>query len=350
MILTQFSRYGNKRRQKLYSQLAALLSCSIELLTAIEILSEEENQTQRRDLIRAVHKRIANGELLSVALFEELKITEYEKATIEAGESTGRLAIVIAELSEHLDRKNRLKKELAMSLAYPCMILLTALAVVYFMMAFMVPIFEETFKRFDGELPAITVLVINASQITTAVFPWLTAIIVIAIVGFIYCWNDPSLKQKLSAILFKIPILKDQLMRAELMSFMNLMTTLTTSKVQLTDALDLCARASKFPTIKDQLMLMKREIVNGGSLNDAMKQSGLFPIKVLSLIRIAEETNTLGKGFKELSEHYRSENEYRQSLLKSIMEPALILFMGLVAGTIVVSMYLPIIEMTVMNE
>ncbi len=338
-----------KQRQSFYFNLGSLLLSSLDILTAMELIIEEERSDKIRTGYNHIVYQLQCGHTFSEAFEMSVMISAYEKSTIQAGETSGNLAEVISQLSEYYRKKRETRRQLVSLFAYPAILLVTSFSILYFMMAFMVPMFTESFRHMNMELPMVTQLVINLAEFIRQSFPFLLFVLIFMSTTFLMISKSTVYKTKCSDLLFRIPLIREALMTLELQRFLVMMSMLLSSKVQITEALILASETSLFPTFKAKIRAIEHSIMQGTSIHESFCNSNLFPVKLTTMVKMSEETNSLHETFEELgSQYHRSAIEFQQ-LIKSVAEPILILVMGCIAGTIVIGMYLPIFQLSMVE-
>lgn len=345
-VLNHHPKLSYTEKKRIYSGLGSLLESSIDILTAIEILIAEEKKKSLHERLIKVKKQITEGASLTESLVNAFSITRYEEAVINAGEQSGKLSEVLNELGIHFNNKLETRRELITILSYPALVLSTCVMILYFMLEYMVPMFMESFSQMEIELPYLTRVVIKASESISYLQPVFYLIVLVCAGTVIYARRNRPFFERLSYQLFRISPLAKILARFETRKFLVMMTTLLSSSVQFTEALLFAKDAVFFPPFEEKIQKLYNDIIAGESINEAFKNSGIFPLKVISMIRIAEETNSLDLTFRNITNEQIKEAAARQKLIKAVAEPVLILIMGLITGVILISMYLPIFQMS----
>lgn len=344
--LSIFSRdvFSDIDKSKFYGQLSTLLDAGVDLRTCLEIIGNE--QTKKSKKIKQVENLVVEGTELYNALRQVLKISDYEFYSLKIGEETGRLSIVAKDISDFFYNKQLQRRKFISTFSYPLVVLITAFSVVFFMLRYLVPMFDNVYKRFGGDLPWITKQIVKASN-WLAQYGLYFMLLFILLIGLnIYFKNNENYKRIKDGLFQKIPIVGKLLKQYYLAQFSRFMYLLISSKVGITQALNLTGRVVDNAFIKKALPEVEESILNGNSLSTALDQQDFFDKKIIALIKVGEEVNQLDVMFKQLSDDYAKEFEYQSEILNKFLEPLIILFLGVVIGFILVAMYLPMFKLS----
>ena len=344
--LPSYGQFSNKKKQIFYNDLSVLLSSGINLVSALNLVSNGFKNEKDKQLINSFVIELTNGLSFYEILKNTNKFSPYEYYSIKIGEETGKLKEILTELSGYINGSIQQKRKVVGAFSYPFVILLTAIIAIAFMLNFIVPMFEEIFLRFDKELPFLTQLVIKISQN----FAYYSTVIVL-IIALIFIVNILLKKNEkyqflTSSLLLKIPIFGVLINKVILARFCLTMELLLSAKTPLVECIRLSKNMIGLFVFKKALSKIELDIYAGESLHDSMQQFKIFDIRMLALIKVAEEVNKMEAIFKQLKEQFNNDIEYQTGIISSIMEPMLIVFIGLFVGMILVSMYLPIFQIS----
>ena len=274
------------------------------------------------------------------------KFTAHECFSVSIGEETGRLKEVLHDLSLFFSNRIKQRRQLVNTFTYPVIVIVTALLVVVFMMNFIVPMFVDIFSRFNGELPLLTQWVMNASEAFKENF-WIGIVILAGIVGFIMAMRTRLWFRKYSSqIAIKIPIVGTMLIKAYLARFCQTMSLLMAARIPLLRAIRLMGKMISFYPFEQALLHFEDEILHGKTLYDGMGKYSFFDAKIRSLTKVGEEINQLDVIYENLSKQYSEELQHQVGILNGLLEPILIIFVGLLVAVILVAMYLPMFQMS----
>lgn len=341
------SAFGNKRKEAFYGELAVLLKAGVNLKDALTLVQESQKKDKHRDYLNKILEALVAGGSLSSSLQVHKEFTPYEFRSIAIGESSGTLPEVIAELGKFFERKNVQRRMLINALTYPMIILITAILVVIFMLRMVVPMFEDIFRQNDVDLPDITKLIVAASGFIGN-YGWLVVLSVILIfIGYRYFKDNPRFKSSRHNLLLRIPVLGTFLKTVYLAQFTQALALLTKSKVPMLHGLNLAGEMISSIPLQNALRKVGEQVVLGSSLHESLEGNPrIFDHKMITLVKVAEETNQTEFIFEKLHQQYHAEVEQRSKLLSTLLEPLIIVIVGIFVGVILVSMYLPMFKLS----
>jgi type IV pilus assembly protein PilC len=259
---------------------------------------------------------------------------------------TGKLIEVLQYLAKFYQNKIKQRRKIVSALTYPCVVLTTSLGAVFFMLRFVVPMFGDVFRRFGGKLPWITEKIIGVSETMQNNF-WRVMVLMLLIVAFIlFTRKTEKFREMFSRLVLCIPVIGNLVQKICLARFCNSMRLLINAKLPLLRAIALIKQMIRYYPIESSLQKVEDDIMRGKSLHESMQQFKVYPSKMIQLVKVGEETNQLDCFFGKISEQYIEEVEYKTSTLSSMMEPLIIIFLGFVVGIILISMYLPLFQMS----
>ena len=243
-------------------------------------------------------------------------------------------------------KKNEQRRSLVNAFTYPSIILITAILVVAFMLRLVVPMFEDIFRQNQVELPWITRWVISLSNIMENF--WMLFIVLPLAFWALNKWvfNGESVKRLQDKIVLKIPFIGSFVKTVYLAQFTKAMGLLTASKVPMLNGIELASQMIGFTPLKEALHETSAKILKGASLSESLKDNDLFDSKMISLIKVAEQTNETQFIFERLNRQYSIEVDQKSKLLTTLLEPAIILVVGTLVGIILISMYLPMFKLS----
>ncbi|SHL98372.1 type II secretion system F family protein [Mucilaginibacter sp. OK098] len=337
---------NDKKKEYLYLELSSLLQAGINLKSSFELITADQQKEKDKELYKKIQEAVLGGTTFSQALKQTGKFSLYEVYSLQIGEETGKLIEVLSDLAKFYQNKIKQRRKIVSALTYPCVVLTTSLGAVFFMLKFVVPMFGDVFKRFGGKLPWITEKIISASNAMENNF-WRFIILVALIVGFIlFTRKTQKFKQIFSQILLRTPLIGNLVQKIYLARFCNSMRLLINARLPLLRAIALIRQMINYYPIESSLQKVEDDIMKGKSLYESLQQFKVYPSKMIQLIKVGEETNQLDLFFGKISEQYIDEVEYKTSTLSSMMEPLIIIFLGLIVGVILIAMYLPLFQMS----
>lgn len=337
---------ADRKKESFYIELGSLLTAGINLKGALELITDDQQKPRDQELFKKIMLAVIEGMPLSASIQQTGEFSLYEVYSLQIGEETGKLTEVLHDLALYYNNKIKQRRKIVSALTYPCIVMSTSLAAVFFMLKFIVPVFGDVFKRFGGHLPWITERIIALSAaLESAFYPFVFFALIILITTYALKENE-RYQQVMSAIVLRIPVAGQLVQKIYLARFCNAMRLLINARLPLLRAITLIRQMINYYPIKDSLKTVEADILKGKSLNESMHQFKIYPSKMVQLIKVGEETNQLDYFFARIAEQYVEEVEYKTSTLSSVMEPLIIIFLGLIVGVIVVSMYLPLFQMS----
>lgn len=340
------SAFNNKIKEDFYTELSVLLKAGISLKDGLDLLQNSQNKKPNKEVLNTICDSIISGKSLSEALKSHKQFTDYEYYSIKIGEETGTLSQVSEQLGSFFARKNEQRRNLISALTYPVIILSTAVLVVTFMLWFVVPMFQDIFKQQNVELPAITKFIINISEFV-GTYGWLMLFFIIG--GFVLkslLEKKRKFKQYKDAFILKLPFIGNFAKVIYLSQFTQAVALLTASKVPMVSSIQLVTQMIGFYPLQNALEAVEQDLLKGASLSQGLKQHKLFDDKMVALVKVAEETNQTEFIFERLNMQYNSQVQQQSKMLSTIMEPMIILFVGILVGVILVAMYLPMFRLS----
>lgn len=345
--ITVFKKpFSNKIKEDFYTELSVLLKAGINLKDTLELLKNSQKKEINKNLLQNILEDVISGKNLSDAIYKQKYFTDYEYYSLKIGEETGTLSQVSEQLGNFFARKNQQRRNLINAMSYPVIILCTAILVVVFMLHFVVPMFQDIFKQQNVELPAITRVIINLSDFIKE-FGWLVFLLLIAIIASRIILNKKKwyLKVKDNLIL-KTPFIGNFVKTVYLSQFTQAVSLLTASKVPVVNSIQLVKQMINFHPLQDALENVEQNLLKGNSLSKSLNQHSLFDDKMIALVKVAEQTNQTEFIFDRLNMQYNAQVQQQSKLLSTIMEPLIILFVGVLVGVILIAMYLPMFKLS----
>lgn len=340
------SSFSDKKKERFYSELSILFTSGIDIRSAIELIEEEQAKEKDKILFSNIKESIVSGASLSNAVEKTGMFSAYEFYSIQIGEESGRLIEILQELSVFFAKKIQQKRQLTSALSYPAIVFLTSFGAIFFMMKFVVPMFADVFKRFKGELPYFTKLIIRLSDAFSN-YSFYFFIILTLLIVFLYSQRQTIWFRKSSAnILLRTPIINSMIRKIYLARFCQSMNLLISAKTPLVSAIELVKKMIGFFPIEISLEIIQQDIMKGLPLHTSLAKFKIYNKRMISLIKVAEEVNQLDTMFGKLAKQYSDEVEHQTSILGSLIEPLMIILLGFIVGAILVAMYLPLFQMS----
>jgi len=328
-------------------QLATMLHSGIPLVQAFGIIAQASENPRIKKLITDIRNDVEGGSTLSEALakhpayFDDLYVN-----LVESGESAGVLDQVLDSIASYKERIESIKGKVKKAMFYPATVVAVAIGVTALLLIMVIPQFEDMFQSFGADLPAFTRMVVDASQFMQAQ-GWLLLILAIAAVAGVIHLKKRNQKfaQAIDRLSLKIPVIGSVLEKSALARFASTLSTTFAAGVPLVDALKTVAGATGNVVYENAVKQVREDVSIGHSLQLAMQQTGVFPAMMIQMTAIGEEAGSLDAMLDKVAAFYEEEVNNTVDALSSLLEPIIIIFVGVVVGGIVVAMYLPIFQM-----
>ncbi|MBF0112668.1 MAG: type II secretion system F family protein, partial [Desulfamplus sp.] len=324
-------------------QFSTMIDAGLPLLQCLEILyAQQENPTFKK-ILKKIKEYVETGETFADALrkfpnvFDDLFVN-----MVAAGEAGGILDIILQRLSAYMEKMAKLKKQVKGAMTYPAITLGIAIIVVGIIMVFVIPVFKKMFDDMGGALPAPTQITVNLSNFVVANIVYIIG----GIFGFIFimkrAYKNPKGRIIMDDLSLKLPVFGILIKKVAVAKFTRTMGTMMSSGVSILEALDIVARTSGNKTVEFAISDVKIGIAEGRSMADPLLESGVFPSMVCSMIAIGESTGALDTMLGKIADFYDDEVDQAVKNLTAMIEPFMLVFLGVVIGGLVIAMYLPI--------
>ena len=328
-------------------QIATMLQAGVPMVQSFEILASGQKNPRMRDMLTDIRDNIAGGSSLSEAMARHpVQFDLLYRNLTRAGESAGVLDIVLDTVATYKERTEALKGKIKKALFYPAAVIAVAILVSAILLIYVVPQFEDVFRGFGAELPAFTQMIVNASRFLTAYW-WLVLLIVAgSIAGFMFAYKrSPALERNVDKLMLKLPVIGQILHQSAIARFARTLALTFKAGVPLVEALDTVGGATGSIVYNEAVKRIREDVAVGYQLNVAMKQVNLFPHMVVQMTAIGEEAGALDTMLLKVAEFYEQEVNNSVDALASLIEPFIMVVIGVLVGGMVVGMYLPIFKL-----
>lgn len=330
-------------------QMSTLISAGVPIVQGLNMMVNQIENPRFKTVVDGLKNDIESGVAINEALkkypdaFDDLYVS-----MIRAGELGGVLDVILDRLCSYLEAAEELKHKVKGAMIYPAVMLFIAIAVTAFLMIAIIPKFKEIFESFGSEMPTPTRVLLGLSDVCTRYF----YMFVVIPAGLFQIYKKAKKVEKyafkIDEILLKLPVFGDILKKVAVTKFCRTLATMIKSGVNILDALDTVARASGNKVIERTVLDSKKSVQEGMRLVEPLKKSSVFPPMVVQMIAIGEETGNLDTMLNKIADFYDSEVDAAVKGLTSMIEPVVIVFMGLVIGSIVIAMFLPMFQISQM--
>jgi len=328
-------------------QMATMVKSGVPLVQAFDIVSDGIDNTNFKEIINSIRDSVSSGNDFATALKQHPQ--HFDDLTcnlIESGEQAGTLETMLNKVAIYKEKTEKLKAKVKKALTYPSITLLVAFVVTLILLIKVVPTFEELFSSFGAELPAPTQFVIKISEATQEYYLYIVSILVVAGVALFQALKkSPKFKDQFEAFLLGVPVIGNLLRQAAIARFSRVLSTTFAAGVPLVDALDSVAGAVGNSVYRDAVFKIRDEVSSGQQMHLAMKAAKVFPNMVIQMTGIGEESGALDEMLGKSADYYEDEVDNAVDNLTALIEPAIMIFLGVVIGGMIVAMYLPIFEM-----
>jgi type IV pilus assembly protein PilC len=328
-------------------QLATMLSAGIPMVQAFEIIGVGHDKPAMQKLVLSIKSDIETGNALNQALAKHpLYFDDLFVNLVEAGEHAGALETVLEKIATYKEKTEALKKKIKKALYYPAAVLAVAVIVTVILLIFVIPQFESLFKGFGADLPAFTQFVVGLSRWMQAKGWLLLIVVVAAVITFTYFYKrSRPMRQLIDRMSLQIPVIGPILKKAAIARFSRTLATMFGAGVPLVEAMKSVAGATGNIVYQDAVLRMRDEISTGMRMQRAMENTGLFPNMVVQMIAVGEESGSLDEMAAKVADFYEDDVDAAVDSLSSLLEPLIMVILGVLVGGLVVAMYLPIFKL-----
>ena len=327
-------------------QFSTMINAGLPLVQALDILAKQSENKALKDVTRAIVFDVESGHTVADALKKHPKaFSDLYVNMVAAGEAGGILDTILMRLATFLEKNDALVRKVKGAMIYPGVIMSVAAIAIVVLLLFVIPVFEKMFESVGMPLPLPTRVVISMSRFLQS-FWW------VVIGGFMFAgWSLKKYyatsdgKLAIDKMLLKMPVLGDVLRKSAVSRFTRTLGTLIGSGVSILDGLEITAKTAGNRVIQDAIMESRASIAGGETISAPLQKSQVFPPMVISMIAVGEQTGGLDEMLSKIADFYDEEVDAAVSGLLSLMEPVMIVFLGVVVGGMVVAMYLPIFDM-----
>ena len=328
-------------------QLATMLSAGLPVVQAFDIVGKGNENPSMRNLVGKIKSDVESGTNLTEALSKHpLYFDSLYCNLVGAGEQAGILETLLDKIATYKEKIEDIKGKIKSALFYPTAVVIVAFIITAILLIFVIPQFEALFKDFGADLPALTVMVINASKVFTEWWYVIFGVIIGSVFGFSYSYKrSTKMQHAMDRALLKAPVIGEIVRKATMARFARTLATMFAAGVPLVEALDSVAGASGNSVYEKGTMEIKAEVSQGTQLTLAMERTNLFPNMVVQMVGIGEEAGELDAMLTKIADIYEAEVDDAVAGLSSLLEPIIMAFLGIVVGGMVVAMYLPIFKL-----
>jgi len=327
-------------------QLATMIDAGLPIVQCLEILAGQTDKKAFRKIIWQLKEDVEAGATFTDALKKHPRIfDDLFVNMVAAGEAGGILDSILHRLAAYMEKAAKLKSKIKGAMIYPTTIVTVAVGVTTVLLVYVIPVFAELFASFGQALPAPTQFVINLSNFTIAYFHYMAAFAIAGVVVLRQAYRTEQGRLAIDGFLLQLPIFGDLIRKAAVARFTRTLGTLVSSGVPILDALAITARTSGNKVVERAVMSTRVSISEGKTISEPLTASKVFPPMVCQMIGVGEATGALDAMLQKIGDFYEEEVDNAVANLTSLMEPLVILFLGVIIGGLVIAMYLPIFKL-----
>jgi len=328
-------------------QIAVMMAAGVPMVQAIEIIASGQNNPRMKNMLTDIKTNIEGGSTLAESFAKHpVQFDELFVNLVRAGETAGVLDTVLDTVATYKENIEAIKGKIKKAMFYPAIVFAVAILVSAVLLIFVVPQFEDVFKNFGAELPAFTQMIVNMSRFLTTY--WLPVLLAVGafFAGLIFLYKrSPRFAHFCARAVLKLPVVGQILHQSAIARFSRTLGVTFAAGVPLVEALDSVAGATGSPVYNDAVKRIREDVAVGHQLQLAMRQTNLFPNMVVQMVAIGEESGALDKMLFKVAEFYEQEVNNAVDALSSLLEPFIMVIIGVLVGGMVVGMYLPIFKL-----
>jgi len=332
--------------------LATLINAGVPLDQCLDSLGQQFDNPTMKSIINQLKTDVESGDSLSSALAKNPNVfSKLYTSLVASGEAAGNLDEIMSRLAKYVESSAALKRKVIGAMTYPLVLMGVSLLIVSGLILFVIPKFKEIFADFGGELPILTKTLLGISDffisvLTEPMYAFLTLLIAGFLVFFLYSYlRSEKGRALLDSILLRLPVFGDLFAKVAIAKFTETMGTLLASGVQVVDSFDIVAATSGNVVVEKQIVRAKDQVKEGVRIADALGQSAIFPPMVIQMIAIGEQSGALDEMLGKIAVFYNDEVEIITSTLAELINPVMIIFMGIGLGFVMLSLFLPMFQL-----
>jgi len=329
-----------------FRQLSTMIKAGLPLVQSFALAERGSENRALKKLLNSVRTELEHGSPLGETLRQYPE--HFDRLTcslVEAGEQGGILDTILLRISEYKEKAQALTGKVKSAMVYPTTIIIVSFIVTAILMIFVIPVFTELFSSFGADLPAPTKVAIAISNVFVKYWYLVLSLPIALVFAIRYLYKTPQGRYQLDKLLLNLPILGNVLRKAAVARFCRTFSTMLAAGVPILNALDTVAETSGNMVIERVVLASKEDISHGNPLTSALEKSGVFPYMVTQMISIGEQAGAMEDMMSKVADFYEEEVDAAVSAMTSLMEPAIMVFLGIVIGGLVIAMYMPIFQM-----
>jgi type IV pilus assembly protein PilC len=325
---------------------ATMINAGLPLIQCLDLLAQQEQNKTFAKIITTVKEDIEGGSTLHDALkkhprvFDELFVN-----LVAAGESGGILDVILNRLSNYMEKAMKLKSRVKSAMTYPAIVLVVAVAVVALLLVYVIPVFKKLFEGMGGQLPGPTQFLINVSEFTQSYFLFMIGFLVVFVYIFRRYYRTEKGRRTIDALVLKAPVFGPLIKKVAVAKFTRTLSTMLGSGVPILEGLSIVSKTAGNVIVESAIMKTRQSISEGRTIAEPLAETDIFPPMVVQMIAVGEATGALDAMLAKIADFYDDEVDTAVGALTTMLEPFMMVFLGVVVGGMIICMYLPIFKM-----
>lgn len=325
---------------------ATMINAGLPLIQCLDLLSQQEQNKTFAKIITTVKEDIEGGSTLHDALkkhprvFDELFVN-----LVAAGESGGILDVILNRLSNYMEKAMKLKSRVKSAMTYPAIVLVVAVAVVALLLVYVIPVFKKLFEGMGGQLPGPTQFLINVSEFTQSYFLFMIGFLAVFVYLFRRYYRTEKGRRTIDALVLKAPVFGPLIKKVAVAKFTRTLSTMLGSGVPILEGLSIVSKTAGNVIVESAIMKTRQSISEGRTIAEPLAETDIFPPMVVQMIAVGEATGALDAMLAKIADFYDDEVDTAVGALTTMLEPFMMVFLGVVVGGMIICMYLPIFKM-----
>ena len=325
---------------------STMINAGLPLIQCLDLLSQQEENKIFAKIIQSIKEDIEGGTSLTDALKKYPKVfDDLFVNLIAAGEAGGMLDIILGRLSNYLEKAMKLKKRVKGAMTYPAAVLFISLGVVALLLLKVIPVFQKMFEGMGSALPGPTMMLITASEFTQSYFYIIIMIMVAIYIAFNRFYKTEKGRWLVDSLVLKAPVFGPLLKKVAVAKFSRTLSTMMSSGVPILEGLNIVSKTSGNKVVEDALLKTRQSISEGRTIAEPLAETGIFPAMVVQMIAVGEATGALDTMLTKIADFYDDEVDVAVDAMTALLEPIMMVFLGVVVGGMIVAMYLPIFKL-----
>jgi len=327
-------------------QIATMINAGLPLVQSLEGLASQQPNKQFKRILTKIREDVEGGSTFAASIKRHPAVfTSLYMSMVEAGEAGGFLDTVLNRLAGYIEKSMTLRRKVKGAMIYPATVITVAVAVVIFLLIFVIPTFKALFEGFGAALPLPTRIVLELSRLVRTHVVTVLGAFVGTVFGLRFYYRTEKGKKVIDSLLLRLPIIGQLIRKVSVAKFTRTLGTLLSSGVPILDGLNITARVAGNKVVEEAILKTRSSIAEGKTIADPLGASGIFPPMVVQMISVGEQTGALDSMLAKIADFYDAEVDQAVANLTTLLEPLMIVFLGVVVGGVIIAMYLPIFKL-----